>query len=119
MADWYYITASFNDLHCTPDELEDLIGPLMEALVDLEEASGNVRDAAVGIDTGQRILDVDLAVKAADKTAAIPVFLTSLRAALRTVGVSIPDWNDLIAAVTIRFFQDTQDKNPKLAAIAA
>lgn len=84
-----------------PGTCESRLEPLMDALLDLEEADETIMDPdlAANVSTGR--VDVQMTVDAEDPAAAIGKALATLRAAIHAIGDATPGWETSTAVMHV------------------
>ena len=66
--------------------------PLMDALLDLEEADAAVEDPDIAADVSEGHVDVQMIIDADDPAQAMVKALATLRAAIHAIGDATPGW---------------------------
>lgn len=84
-----------------PGTCEPRLDPLMNALLDLEEADKAVTDPdlAANLSTGR--VDVQMTVDADDPAAAMVKALATVRAAIHSIGDATPGWETATAIMHV------------------
>lgn len=80
---------------------EPRLDPLMEALLNLEEADAAIADPDLAADLGTGCVDVQMIVEAADPAAAMVKALATLRAAIHAIGYATPGWETSTAVMHV------------------
>ena len=87
---------------CTgPDGCESRLEPLMDALLDLEDADETITDPDIAADTSVGRVDVQMTVEAADTLEAAVKARTVLRSAIHAIGDSTPGWETATATLHV------------------
>ena len=81
---------------CSPS-----LDPLMEALLDLEEADAAITDPDLAADMTTGCVDVQMIVDADDPAAAMVKALATLRAAIHAIGGATPGWETSTAVMHV------------------
>lgn len=76
---------------------ETRLEPLMDALLDLEEADRTIEDPDLAANLESGCVDVQMIVDAADPGAAMATAFTTLRAAIHAIGDATPGWETATA----------------------
>jgi hypothetical protein len=84
-----------------PGPFEPRLGPLMDALLDLEAADAAVEDPDLVADLSTGRVEVQMAVAAADPAAAMVKALATLRAAIHAIGGATPGWETALAVMHV------------------
>jgi len=77
---------------------EKRLEPLMDALLDLEEADASIQDPDIAADVSTGHVDVQMIVDADDPASAMVKAFATLRAAIHAIGDATPGW-ELSSAV--------------------
>ncbi|MGH3266098.1 MAG: hypothetical protein ACRDNS_29360, partial [Trebonia sp.] len=80
---------------------EPRLDPLMEALLDLEEADAAISDPDIAADVSTGCVDVQMTVDADDPAAAMVKALATLRAAIHAIGDATPGWETATAVMHV------------------
>lgn len=67
---------------------------LMGALLDQEECNPDFQDAAVAVDEGTGVIEIEATAAGADLSMAIAVGQAAVQSALHQVGIGTPSWPD-------------------------
>lgn len=95
-----YLTVQ--DIQCVgPASCEPRLDPLMEALLDLEEADEAITDPDLAADLSTGRVDVQMIVEADDPAAAMVKALATLRAAIHAIGDATPGWETSTAVMHV------------------
>lgn len=95
-----YLTVQ--EIRCVgPGALEPRLDPLVNALLDLEEADDAVADPDLAADLSTGRVDVQMTVEADDPAAAMVKALASVRAAIHAIGDSTPGWETATAVMHV------------------
>lgn len=95
-----YLTVQ--EIKCVgPASCEPRLDPLMEALLDLEEADAAITDPDIAADLSTGCVDVQMTVDAADPAAAMVRALATLRAAIHAIGDATPGWETATAVMHV------------------
>jgi len=71
---------------------EPRLEPLMDALLDLEEADASIEDPDIAADVSTGSVDVQMLVVADDPSLAMVKAFATLRAAIHAIGDATPGW---------------------------
>jgi hypothetical protein len=77
------------------------LDPLMEALLNLEEADAAITDPDLAADLGTGRVDVQMIVDAEDPAVAMVKALATLRAAIHAIGDATPGWETSTAIMHV------------------
>jgi hypothetical protein len=80
---------------------EERIDPLMEALLDLEEADTAITDPDLAADVSNGRVDVQMIIEAEDPASAMVKALATLRAAIHAIGDATPGWETATAVMHV------------------
>jgi hypothetical protein len=95
-----YLT--IQEIQCVgPADCESRIEPLMDALLDLEEADAMIADPDLAADTVTGRVDVQMIVDADDPAAAMVRALATVRAAIHAMGDATPGWETSTAVMHV------------------
>ena len=75
--------------------------PLMDALLDLEEADAAVEDPDIAADVSNGHVDVQMIIDADDPAQAMVKALATLRAAIHAIGDATPGWETASAVMHV------------------
>ncbi len=75
--------------------------PLMDALLDLEEADAAVEDPDIAADVSKGHVDVQMIIDADDPALAMVKALATLRAAIHAIGDATPGWETASAVMHV------------------
>ena len=75
--------------------------PLMDALLDLEEADAAVEDPDIAADFSNGHVDVQMIIDADDPAQAMVKALATLRAAIHAIGDATPGWETASAVMHV------------------
>ena len=75
--------------------------PLMDALLDLEEADAAVEDPDIAADVSNGHIDVQMIIDADDPAQAMVKALATLRAAIHAIGDATPGWETASAVMHV------------------
>ncbi|HEY1702050.1 MAG TPA: hypothetical protein VGG75_20275 [Trebonia sp.] len=75
--------------------------PLMDALLDLEDADSSIMDPDLAANVSTGHADVQMTVEAEDPAAAIVKALATLRSAIHAVGDATPGWETSTAVMHV------------------
>jgi hypothetical protein len=82
-----------------PESCAPRLGPLMEALLDLEDADSAISDPDLATDLSSGLVDVQMIVDADDPAVAMVKALATLRAAIHAIGDATPGWETTSAVM--------------------
>lgn len=80
---------------------EPRLDPLMEALLDLEEADTAITDPDLAADVSTGCVDVQMTVEADDPAEAMVKALATLRSAIHAIGDATPGWETATAVMHV------------------
>lgn len=108
------------DLTETDDHDDETLGEhvdrVMQELLNLEGEGGTIFDSAIGLDTENRRVEIEVSVFAADLEAAFAEAAPSARAAIRTAihaaGGFTPGWGDTVSSAVTYEFIDVSVAGP-------
>lgn len=95
----------FNASGGTSDDLRDQAARIMEALLALEGGVDGFTDSAVSVDTGRRIVDIELAMRVPEGMTRVQAEIaanSAIRTAIHASGGHTPDWDCTLPAVEER-----------------
>lgn len=73
-------------------ELESVCGSIMDALMDIEAGGNGTMDAAVSVDLGTKLVDIELIARADTYAAAEALADSTVRAAIHAAGGGTGGW---------------------------
>jgi hypothetical protein len=96
-----YLTVQ--QVRCTGPEspCASRLEPLMDALLDLEEADAAVEDPDIAADVSNGHVDVQMIIDADDPAQAMVKALATLRAAIHAIGDATPGWETSSAVMHV------------------
>lgn len=95
-----YLTVQ--EIRCEgPGTCEPRLDPLMNALLDLEEADAAITDPDLATDLSTGRIDVQITVDADDPAAAMVKALATIRAAIHSIGDATPGWETATAVMHV------------------
>lgn len=86
---------------CHPQPCTARLGPLMEALLDLEMTDAAIEDPDIAADVSTGEVDVQMTVEADDPAAAMVKALATLRSAIHAIGDATPGWETVTAVMHV------------------
>lgn len=84
-----------------PGACDTRLEPLMDALLDLEEADSAIDDPDLAANLESGCVDVQMVVDADDPAAAMVKALSTLRAAIHAIGDATPGWETASAVMHV------------------
>jgi hypothetical protein len=84
-----------------PAPCGERLDPLMETLLDLEEADPDIEDPDLAADLSTGHVDVQMVVEADDPAAAMVKALATLRSAIHAIGDATPGWETNTAVMHV------------------
>lgn len=84
-----------------PGTCEPRLEPLMDALLDLEEADETIMDPDLAANVSTSRVDVQMTVDAEDPAVAIGKALATLRTAIHAIGDATPGWETSTAVMHV------------------
>ena len=95
-----YLTVQ--EIQCAgPGACEPRLDPLMDALLDLEEADKAITDPDLAADLSTGRVDVQMIVDADDPATAMVKALATVRAAIHAIGDATPGWETATAVMHV------------------
>jgi hypothetical protein len=83
------------------ESCEPRLGPLMDALLNLEEADVTIEDPDIAADVSTGQIDVQMIIDADDPASAMVKAFAALRAAIHAIGDATPGWETSSAVMHV------------------
>jgi hypothetical protein len=80
---------------------EPRLAPLMDALLNLEDADNAIEEPDIAADVSTGDVDVQMIIEASDPATAMVKAFSALRTAIHTIGDAAPSWETASAVVHV------------------